>query len=165
MKVCMFKLGVMVKDKVTGRDGVLTHCQLLPETGPAYYNFQPKGLNKETGEPLDHVWITPSRIAASRGTCTVDLPMEVLGTIVKDKASGYTGTAVHMIVHISGCVHFEVQAKGVLSKTGLTVKLQDFDILRLEGKAIPVLSEKQAEQEKKFRPSPAAVCSATPKIV
>lgn len=164
MRVRIFKLGKVVRDTVTCKAGMLTHCQLLPETGAAFYCFQPKGLTKDTGLPLENTWITPSRIVGGE-LHTVKLPTQVLGTIVRDKASGYTGTAVTMIVHISGCVHFEVQSSRVAETTGLIVGVQNFDILRLEGKAIPVLSEKQAEQVKKDRPSPSPIRSYTPKIL
>jgi hypothetical protein len=39
----------------------------------------------------------------------VEVPFEVFGTQVTDKASGFTGMATLFIRHINGCFHVEIQ--------------------------------------------------------
>jgi len=148
----MFKLGTLVKDSATGLKGMLTHLQVEMD-GLMHYLFQPKGLNPENGHPVPKLWLVDSRI--ENGELThVQLPTEVLGTEVEDIASGFKGTAISLVLHVSGCVHVNVQPKGVLAKTGGPIEPMDFDIRRLKGNRIPKLTEEAREKDQKKKPSP-----------
>lgn len=154
----MFKLGTMVKDSVTGLKGMLTHAQY--EGGNYNYAFQPHGLNPKTQEPVDGMWIAPDRVS---GGVEISVPSQfddaisVLGSEVEDQGSGFKGIAVAAILHISGCVHIDIQPSGVVKETGETIKRHNFDIRRLKGKAIKALSEAERERDQVQRPSPAAM--------
>lgn len=148
----MWKLGTMVKDKVTGMRGMLTH--LLSEGENRVYLFQPRGLNPETGEPIRSIWIDPDRVVDGQEVSDTYLALEVLGTEVEDKASGFKGTAVGTFLHINGCLHIDVQPSGT-TKNGGVIKRQDFDIRRMSGKAIKQLSDDELDQSKQRTPSPA----------
>jgi hypothetical protein len=154
----MFKLGTMVKDTVTGLEGMLTHLHVEGEGGHVLYNFQPRGLNPKTQEPVDDMWIAPNRIKGA--TEVPESPqlseaMKALNTEVEDQASGFKGIAVAAILHINGCVHLDVQPPGVVAETGKAIKRNDFDIRRLKGKAIKPLTEAQYEKSVAASPSPA----------
>jgi hypothetical protein len=152
MEITFMELGEFVTEKASETRGMLTHFALEPEGG-RHYLFQPHGLNPETGLPISSFWITESRIVG--GTkITVDLPTEVLGTQVEDKASGYKGLALDMVYHINGCVHFNVKPKGTIAKTGATIAAQEFDIRRLKGEAIPELSKEEIKKSQEEKPSP-----------
>src|SRR5688500_19852919 len=115
----MLKLGTMVKDHVTGLKGMLTHANY--EGGNYMYAFQPHGLNPKTQEPVDGCWIASDRI---RGGVDIPTPAQfedaisVLGSEVEDQGSGFKGIAVAAIMHISGCVHVDIQPPGVVKETG-----------------------------------------------
>jgi hypothetical protein len=148
----MLKLGTIVTDNVTGTKGMLTLLNI--DMGDnVNYSFQPSALNPETQVPVDTFWITGNRVVGGE-ECKHDLPMKVLGTQVKDKATGFSGTAISLYLHLNGCIHVDVKPKGTLKKTGESVAAQNFDLRRLEGAAVPVLTEKQLEKSKKETPSP-----------
>ena len=148
----MWKLGTMVKDKVTGMRGMLTH--LMSEGDNRIYLFQPHGLDPETGEPIRSIWIDPDRVLNGQEVRDTYLALEVLGTEVEDEASGFKGTAVATYLHINGCLHIDVQPAGT-TKNGGIIKRQDFDIRRMRGKAIKFLSESDLDESKQRTPSPA----------
>ena len=151
----MFKLGTIVSDSVTGLTGMLTHLGVEGES--RIYLFQPRGLNPKTQEPVSELWIAPDRVVDG-----IEVPvtpqlaeaLQVLGTEVEDHASGFKGIAVAAVLHISGCVHLAVQPPGVLPETGTAIRRQDFDIRRLKGEAIKVMSEAERERDQVERPSP-----------
>lgn len=130
----MLKLGSMVTDKVTELHGMLTMYSYDMDKN-VHYLFQPSRLNPETKQPVDTLWITETRIIGAQFT-EIDLPIEVLGTEVTDKATNYTGTAINLYHHLNGCNHFGVKPKGQNEKTGDSIKAADFDIRRLKGAAI-----------------------------
>src|ERR1019366_7592889 len=139
-----------------------THMQ-LDTAQQVFYHFQPKGLNPKTGEPVDSYLVDPARLIDGEYVEDfIDLPISVLGTEVEDKASGFKGTAIALIYHINGCVHFDVQPKGTLKETGSSIRQVNFDIRRLTGKAIKKLSEPELEKSKKEKPSPAPTSSYRP---
>jgi|ERR1051326_3316036 hypothetical protein len=146
----------MVKDRVTGLKGMLTHAQY--EGGNYMYAFQPHGLNPKNQEPVDGLWIAPDRISDG---VEVPIPQQfndaigVLGSEVEDQGSGFKGIAVAAILHISGCVHIDIQPSGVVKETGEPIKRHNFDIRRLHGKAIKQMSEAERDQDQERRPSPA----------
>ena len=122
--------------------------------GQHYYSFQPRQLNPETGDPVDSFWVVSDRLSGGDQIAVVDMPTEVLGTEVEDTATGFKGTATAVTLHISGCVHVEIQPKGVQKKNGERIKSQGFDIRRCKGKAVKPLTEQELEQSQRAKPSP-----------
>lgn len=152
----MIKLGVPVKDKFTGLNGMLTHYQIFTNDA-RWYNFQPKGINPENGQPADMLWMTEDRISfASKYDVPEpdNIPYEILGTEVRDTASGFKGIVTSITLHISGCVHANVQPKGMNKKTNQIITSCDFDVRRLEGKFIKKMTPKKREEDQRVRPSP-----------
>jgi len=82
------------------------------------------------------------------------VPIEILGTIVTDKPSGFTGMAIDFIRHINGCFHVTIQPKGLLKKNGNPIQKADFDLRQCTGKKIKELSESELKESKKKNPSP-----------
>jgi hypothetical protein len=163
-KIRHIKLGTIVKDEATGLEGMLTHLQVEMDLRQ-FYAFQPRGLSPEDGKPLRSLWLIESRLGGKLAHVGTELPIEVLGTEVKDAASGFSGMAINLCQHISGCVHVGVQCKGTHAKTGAPVGEVDFDIRRLEGKAIKVLSEEERDADQKANPSPVGIESYSPRPV
>jgi hypothetical protein len=151
----IIKPGSNVKDIATGIAGMVTHVNV--ETGNTiFYAFQPKGLNPETGHPLDGEFLVPARL---EGGELIALPeimdLSLLGSEATDEASGFTGVITAIILHISGCVHANVQPRGVMKKTGSKIGSCNFDLRRLMGPKIKKLTEKEREVDQVARPSPA----------
>jgi hypothetical protein len=83
---------------------------------------------------------------------------------VTDRASGFKGKAVHLTLHINGCIHALVQPKGPIPKTGDMIEAADFDIRRLSGKNVPKLTEPEMKKSVKKHPSPAGMTPFIPKM-
>jgi len=158
----LLKLGTIVRDMATRLYGMLTHVQIAKD-GSEFYNFQPKGLNLEDGTPVKGIWVTHDRICDGKRV-DVDMPMELLGTVVEDLASGYKGTVTSLTLHIDGCIHALVQASGRSKKTGNAVESCDFDIRRLKGKKVPVFTEPELKKSILDRPSPILTEAYTPRV-
>jgi hypothetical protein len=148
----VFKLGEMVTDTVTKTKGMLTHL-LVDMGGELKYIYQPKGLNPETGKPVDRIVLHPVRIKDGKQE-ELDILFEILGTEGEDIATGFTGTIIGLIYHLNGCLHVEVKPKGILGKTGATFDAEEFDIRRMKGKAIKPLAGKALKESIKENPSP-----------
>lgn len=153
----ILKLGSIVIDRVTEVEGMLTIFN-LDMGGNKLYVFQPCALNPENGQPVDRIWIDPSRITGAP-TEYVKLPVELLGKDAKDKATGFNGKVVSISYHISGCIHAELKPSGTIAKTGATVASMDFDLRRLAGEGIPELTKKQLADSLKSKPSPEPLLS------
>jgi hypothetical protein len=149
----MFKLGGMVNDTATGLLGMLTHYQ-IEMSHARWYRFQPRGLNPEDGSPVKGIWIASERIDGGEVVPEPDMPLQALRTQVEDIATGFKGTAVAMILHMSGCVHVSIQPKGALKNTGGPVEPHDFDIRRVKGPALKPMSDEEVEKEQARKPSP-----------
>ena len=152
----MLKLGTYVVDRTTKQNGMLTHMQ-MEQNGNVYYSFQPRGLNPKTGEPLDIRWLVDTNIEGSEYMPTPDIQLEVLGSIATDMASGYTGHAVCLRLHLNGCVHVTLQSCEILSETGTVPLAVDFDIRRLSGEKIKSLTVEELDESKLETPSPIAL--------
>lgn len=162
MKIEHLPLNVDVTDTATGLTGRLVHLNI--ETGDQrYYNFQPRGLNPETGQPAKRIWLAPARIKDLPPPVVTELPVEVLGTKVTDDASGFTGKAVAITLHPSGCVHVLIQPSGALAKTGDAIESCDFDIRRVSGPAIPKLTDDQLAESERRHPSPSGSSRCGPR--
>jgi hypothetical protein len=148
----ILKLGVTVKDSATKTEGMLTHFLYSPNS--QCYIYQPKLVNPETGLPASSIVIDAARVENGK-LDDVDLPLEIINTEVKDKATGIEGKAIGLVYHINGCVHIEFQPKGRVEKTGAPIKTLELDIRRLEGKAIPKMTDAELKADQKKNPSPA----------
>lgn len=157
----MIKLGSNVTDTATGIEGMATHLQIEMNMAE-YYQFQPRGLNPKSGQPVDRMWLVEERLEGGTIVDDMNLPTHVLGTIVEDEASGFTGMAVSLVLHINGCVHFNVQAKG-LQDTGAPIETCNFDIRRLKGEMINPMTPEEQKQDEVERPSPSGDTCYRPK--
>ena len=148
----MIKLGTMITDKVTGIKGMLTMYQ-VDISDNKHYLFQPAVLNPEDRQPAKSFWVTEKRVIGGEET-TVVLPLEILDTQVEDKATGFNGTAIALYYHLNGCIHIEIKPKGIIEKTGESIKPVEFDIRRLKGIAIKEMDSNEFEKSKVKTPSP-----------
>jgi hypothetical protein len=158
----MLKLGVQVTEKSTGLTGMLIHMQVQTNNN-RFYNFQPRGLNPETGQPLKRRWCPSDRFEGGVEIPEKELPLEVLGTHVEDVASGFNGTATALTLHINGCVHVTIQPAGTQPKNGEIICENEFDIRLLKGDAIKPLTADERSASEKEKPSPIESGSCSPR--
>ncbi len=153
MKIRVVKLGIPCRDKATGLQGMLTHW--LCNMGKVVtYLFQPKGLNADGG-PVDKIAMELERLEVTGAMFEeVEIPFEILGTEIYDKASGFKGMAVAFVRHINGCFHVQIQPSGVLKKTNSPIPKEDFDLRQCAGKKITQLSKAELAKSQRENPSP-----------
>lgn len=152
MKV--YKLGVPVKDNISGVQGILTHLTVSGPTNMEYV-FQPKSINPSTGTFADIIFLATERI--NNGILEeVDIPFDVIGTAAEDIATGYKGKIAQLVYHMNGCLHVGLKRPG-LNESGNTFPAIEFDIRRLKGPKLKPLSDKKLEDSKKKFPSPISV--------
>lgn len=154
MNKTIYKLGSQVEDVASGLNGVVTMLQIDTENSVLYL-VQPKGI-KSNGEVLDAKWVVGGRLRGKESV-KLDVPIEILLTTVKDKVTGFTGTATSLVYHLSGCIHVQFCSK---EKKGAPSQTYDFSILRLEGSAIKKMNEEKKRQEMKEKPSPSTFCES-----
>lgn len=151
-RVRVIRLGTECRDKAIDLAGTITHW-LINMSGKVDYLFQPRGLD-EAGQPFKKLYLCEERLSVKKGDFEeVEIPFEILGTQVTDKASGFTGMAVQFIRHINGCFHVEIQPRGVSSK-GVPINSNDFDLRGCAGKAIRVMTKEEQEKSERETPSP-----------
>ena len=156
MDKTVLRLSTECTDKATGLVGTLTHW-IMNMGGHVEYLFQPKGLNEE-GQPLKKLYLCQERLSVKSSDYEhVDIPFEILGTQVSDKASGFTGMAISFIRHINGCFHVDVQPAGVLPEKGIPIRSCDFDLRMLTGEKIVALTEQEHKESVRSRPSPSEI--------
>lgn len=148
----MLKLGTIVVETATQRKGMLTHLNIMSD-GSKQYCFQPHGLSEKRRIPLDAMWVTADRIQDGIEIPEMDLPTEIFGSEVTDDASGFTGKAVGLQVHINGCVHVWIQSSEA-NESGNLIPEMNFDIRRLSGEKIKQMTEEELELSHKTKPSP-----------
>jgi hypothetical protein len=158
----MLKLNTEVRDTSTGQWGRLTHLQVRLG-GNVHYLFQPRGLNRKTGQPLEASWIGHARIKGAIEESR-DLPFDVLGTKAEDEASGFKGTVEAITLHTNGCVHLLIQPGGSQPESGAAIEPCDFDIRRLVGPKIPKFTEAARRADEAAKPSPAPFPKCTPRL-
>jgi hypothetical protein len=149
----VIKLGSIVRDRPTNLGGMVTHMHIEMNRA-IFYSFQPSGINPQNGEPLKALWCAIDRLEGGERIPFPPIPLHVLGTFAKDKASGFSGSITSVTLHISGCVHVSIQPGTSHPKTGGHIAAHDFDIRRVEGSAIPVMTEVQREKDETIKPSP-----------
>ena len=155
MKLKVLKLGTECTDHATGTVGTLTHWICNLSKSPVYI-FQPKGLNPKTGLPVPMINMESERLEVQDEDWEeIDFPIEILGTEVTDKPSGFTGSAVGFIRDINGCFHVYIQPSKVLKETNSLVDRQDFDLRQCTGPAIKKMTDEEKDKSKKYTPSPA----------
>ena len=155
MKIRVLKLGTVCKDTATGLTGTLTHWYINMAKHIEYL-LQPKALNPDDGHPVKKLLVEVERLQVTEKDFEeVEVPFEILGSIVTNKSSGFTGTATCFVRHINGCFHVNIQPKGLLPKTRNPIKPGEFDLRDCEGKMIPVLTPEEQKKSKKDHPSPA----------
>ncbi len=152
MKNTMIKLNSIVKDTATDLKGMVDVLHIEMD-GSETYSFQPALLDPDTGEPVGNVWAVEARLVGGEMVDRPALPLAVLDTEVEDIATGFRGVAVSLALYATGCVHFNVQPRG-LTKKGLPAAMKNFSILRLKGKALEALAKSAAHRERAAKPSP-----------
>ena len=153
MKLRVIKLGTECRELASGLKGTVTHwtCNMGQEIS---YFFQPRGLDSKN-QPLKRFFLCLERLRVQESDFEeVEVPIEILGTTVTDKASGFTGMAVDFIRHINGCFHVFIQPRGLISGDGTPVDVMDFDLRGCTGKMIEQLSEQAKKESQKKNPSP-----------
>lgn len=148
----ILKLGTIVSDTVSGTKGMLTHCCINMQENDCYI-YQPAGLNPKTGQPVTAIMVDKARIKGA-SDIEVVLPLEVLGSTGEDTASGFKGTIIGLTYHINGCVHVEIKPKGTTKETGSTIESHEFDIRRIKGSKIKMVTSEKLAKSIKETPSP-----------
>lgn len=153
MQVRVLRLGTVCTDKATELEGTLTHW-MMDMAAEIDYFFQPRGLD-ENGQPVNKLFLEEARLDAKASDFeTVDVPFEIIGSVVTDKASGFTGMATGFIRHINGCFHVVIQPRGLSPKTKMPIQKRDFDLRGCTGEKIVELTPTALEKSKAERPSP-----------
>jgi len=152
-RIKVIKLGTYCQDKATELNGTLTHWA-YNMAGNIIYIFQPKALGDD-GQPVSSLMFEKERLIVKKEDFeTVEVPDEILGSIVTHSASGFTGMATAFMRHINGCFHVYIQPKGLNEKTNQPILRNDFDLRSCEGGKIKKLSEKKLKKSKEDTPSP-----------
>lgn len=152
MEMRVLRLGTSCVDKATGLTGTLTHW-IVGMDARVYYVFQPKGLNEDQ-QPMKKIYLCAERLVVKAADYeNREVPFNILGSQVKNAASGFTGMAITFILHNTGCFHVEVQPKGALPKGG-PISSNEFALTELSGKEIPVQTKEQRAATIADRPSP-----------
>jgi hypothetical protein len=122
--------------------------------GRVEYFFQPLGLD-EDGQPVKKLYVCDQRLEVKpKDFEAVEVPFEILGTIVTDKASGFTGMAINFVRHLNGCFHVVIQPQGMLKGKNVPVEAADFDLRGCKGKMITQMSEEEKKESTQKNPSP-----------
>lgn len=144
------KPGTRCRETATGLDGTVTHwiCKVSQTID---YVFQPKGLNPEDHTPINRYRLELEQLDSIPEDSYKDfeVPVKILGSQVTDCVSGYTGTAVGFVLHLHGCFHVIIQAKGTV-KDGGPIQRIEADLRECEGEQITIWEEVQ----KKVGPPP-----------
>ena len=157
----MLKLGTIVKDNITGLSGMLTHAQMEMDKDLIMYYFQPRMLNKETGQPIKCMWLSPVRVVGGveendNGTGLFEY-QEALGKEAEDIGTTYTGKIVAIQQHISGCVHATIQSGKLNTESGELTDALNTDVRRLKIKGWKLMTEEERKVDQKKKPSPVSI--------
>ncbi len=155
MDMNVLKLGTSCVDRATGLTGTLTHW-IVGMDARVYYVFQPKGLNEDL-QPMKKIYLCAERLAVKATDYeNREVPFNILGSQVKNGASGFNGMAITFILHNTGCFHVEVQPKGTHPKGG-PISSNEFALTELSGKEIPVQTKEERAATIADRPSPSGL--------
>lgn len=147
-----FVLGTIIEDTITATKGMLTHL-LIYEGSQREYIYQPKGLSPSTGKPVEKIILTEGRIKGGQIE-KLEVPMEIMGTQAEDIATGFKGKVIRLVYHLSGCLHIVIQPPGINKESGALYDVEEFDIRRVKGEKIPLLTKKEVKESVKKTPSP-----------
>ena len=153
------KLGTPVQDIATGIRGVLSLLRIQQDLRIDYL-LQPSSLSEDDGLPLKQLWLVGERVKGGEFTARA-FPTAVLGADARDSVTGYRGVATAIYLYQSGCVHVELQPRGLIK--GNIIAPLDFYIGRIVSKALVEQTEEEKEVEKATHPSPGAFVSPTPR--
>lgn len=149
----VLKMGTEALDLATGLTGQVTHWMMGMSENITYF-LQPKGLDSE-GQPVGRLYMPVERLKVNEEDFeNIEIPSNILGSIVTDDASEFTGMATHLIRHRNGCFHVNIQPKGIVEKTGKPIADHEFDIRGCSGEQIPVLTPAKKKASEKKNPSP-----------
>lgn len=149
----VLRMGTSALDRATGLVGQITHWMMGMSENITYF-LQPNGLDSE-GQPVARLYMPVERLEVGEDDFeNIEIPSNILGTNVKDDASGFSGMAIHLIRHRNGCFHVNIQPKGVVEKTGKPIEAHEFDIRGCSGEQIPVLTPPEKAQSEQRQPSP-----------
>lgn len=151
-KIEILKLGQIVTDKFTQTSGMLM-CFNTDTMGNELYLFQPKIISPKTLAPVGTFWLTEDRLGKVEKE-EVELPTELLGTLVVDEATGFKGSAMDITYHLNGCVHVSIKASGIVPETGHTIDTYEADFRRLSGEFVPKMTEIEKKADRIKKPSP-----------
>jgi hypothetical protein len=158
MKFKTIKLGTVCTDKATEEQGTLTHLVFYMGHGIEYL-FQPTGLNSEDGHPVRKLQLEEARLLVfPQDYEEIDIPVDILGTTLRNKASGFEGMATHFIYHVNGCFHVAIQPKGRLPKTNAIIRFGEFDLRECTGEKLEELSAAKLAESRQQTPSPYGEC-------
>lgn len=145
------------RDTASDIEVTITHVQFEMD-GSVNYRVQPRLMNPKTLHPVDSYWTVPQRLKGATEIGVPDhVPLNALGSIATDDATGMTGMVVGLMMHTSGCLHVVLQPSGVNPETGDKIDLYDVDMRRCTGDQIPKLTAKQRVASELERPSPSPV--------
>jgi len=151
----LLKLVSPVTDSVTGLDGVLTHANVY-NGNVVEYVFQPKSLNKISGQPAGIAFVYDNRIKGDWED--VDVPIDLIGKDAEDTGTGFKGKIAAFTYHMNGCIHAAIKPPG-LNKDGEMFATSEFDIRRLKIEGIKKKIEKVIKKEQVEKPSPSPFTS------
>lgn len=147
-------LGTVCTDIATQIEGTITHW-LYNMSGEVTYVLQPRGSNLKTGLPVARIHLELARLKVSPEAFEeVEIPYEVLGSEVEDKATGFKGMAVAFVRYIDGCFHIVIQPEGLLGENNSLFPKAEFSFQGCKGAKIPVLSPEEKKKVDKETPSP-----------
>lgn len=153
MKFSVLRPGTECADKATELPGTVTHW-VMGMDKHILYLFQPRGLTDE-GQPTRMLYLCAARLTATvEDHETVEVPFEILGSQVEDRASGFKGMAIQFIRHTNGCFHVEIQPPGLVAGKGAPIQAHDFDLRMCIGEKIPMLTSTQLQESRRATPSP-----------
>ncbi len=146
----VLKLGTMITDKASKVEGMLTH-RTINMDGMVEYICQPKSL-KKTGKPANLIQLSAARVEGGVWI-DLDVPIQILGTIAEDRASGLKGMIVDIVYHMDDCIHASIKPEG-FNEDGNTHDSSEMDIRRLIGPEVDILNKLINEGKTKRPPSP-----------
>jgi len=149
MKLEEIKLGLKVRDVITGLEGILTSIT-ESLSGTVQVGIQPRGDGDKIAESwcIDYQSVDVIDEGVSARLPAIDDTVVVqLGDEVEDLVSGHRGMTTRKIIFVNGCVHFTVTGKINKDKRALEENL-DHKTLKVIGVG---LSKRAPEPAKKTK--------------
>lgn len=129
-------LGQTVVDQLTGLKGIVQYIDEF-HSGTIHCSVQPKGDGEKIpdGYNIDWQQLVLQVDGPSIEVTPVPDPTDYLGKKVRDKITGYEGTATHRHTHVNGCETYFVEGafNHAVGKT-ITVRAFAMDLIDLTPK-------------------------------